>query len=130
MSIFPDLSFLDRINPAKVFSTSKSTIVINGVKYEGRNININDNKIVVDGKIIQTDKLEVAITVDGDLETLDVGSANSVTITGNVTGDVKTMSAPVSIGGNVSGKVKTMSGNVKCGSISGNVSTMSGNIER
>jgi hypothetical protein len=124
MGIFPDLSFLDKLTSLG----NKSSITINGVTYQGRNISIRDNVIKIDGAIIKTDSLQVSIIVNGDVDKLSVDAAETVTISGNVKGNVNTMSGDVEVKQNIVGSVETMSGDVSCSSIGGKVTTMSGNI--
>jgi cytoskeletal protein CcmA (bactofilin family) len=52
-----------------------------------------------------------------------------IEVTGNVTGDISTMSGSVTVHGSVGGDAETMSGAVHVGGdVAGDVSTMSGSI--
>lgn len=104
-------------------------ITINGKKYSGNNISINNNKVVIDGKTINENSKEIYIYVDGNIESLssDIvsqlivdGDVNTLTTTngdcvvlGDVTNNIKTTNGTVKISGSVGGNVKTTNGNVK-----------------
>lgn len=103
-------------------------ITINGKRIFGDLINIRNSQIIVNGVNVTPDAKIVNITVEGDVKVLDVDTASTITITGDVD-QVKTMSGSVDITGNVTGDVETMSGSVRAGSIGGKVSTMSGSIK-
>lgn len=102
-------------------------ITINGVRYSGNNISINNNEVRIDGvNVTPKDTLNVNIIVDGNIESIE--GAADVKVLGDAD-SVSTLSGDVEIGGNVNKNVKTMSGDVKVdGHISGNVKTMSGDI--
>lgn len=79
-------------------------ISINGKTYFGSSISIKRNKIVIDGKVIEDDdQKQINITINGDIQTLDVG---------NVGGSVTTVSGDVDVEGNINGSVKTVSGDI------------------
>lgn len=105
-------------------------IIVNGQKYNGKNITINNGNIIIDGKSVTPENEKViTIHIDADIDSIDADVVDSITVTGDV-GKVKTMSGGVVVNGDVNGDVKTMSGGVDVeGSISGNVKTMSGNIK-
>lgn len=120
-------------------------ISINGKTYFGSSISIKRNKIVIDGKVIEDDdQKQINITINGDIQTLDVDSCEKINITGNVdqlrtiSGDVRvngvsnsvsTTSGDVGVEGNVGGSVTTVSGDVDVeGNINGSVKTVSGDI--
>ncbi len=127
----------------------KSTIIgngnvtIDGKTFSGRNIQINNSKVIIDG-VVQDGELvgDVNITVEGDVESIENSCGN--VIARNV-GDIKTASGRVKcevVGrsvvtvsgdvncGNVEGSVKTASGDVECKDIKGSVNTVSGDICR
>jgi len=126
-------------------SSGKSTISINGKAYSGNNVSVSNNKVYIDGKLQDVkDSKEIFVIVDGNINNLDVDTANQIKVNGNVnklktsSGDVEvsgnvetgvsTSSGDVDIKGAVGGNVKTMSGDVSCRKISGSVSSMSGDI--
>lgn len=84
------------------FEPVNNEIIINGKKYNGNYVKIdNDGKIYVDN--IEQDFNKKAFTkfeIKGDVKNL---KCTSVTIDGNITGDVKTTTIKVS--GNVSGDI-------------------------
>ena len=102
-------------------------IVINGKSYIGNSVSIKNNKITIDGNVIETEEKNIKIEIQGDIEELKVDECDSVKVTGNVK-NLTTMSGDVTVKGDVSGNVKTMSGDVECGKVGGNISTMSGDI--
>lgn len=104
------------------------SVRVNGVSYSGRNITIENGKVIIDGNNVTPDEKEINILVDGNINELKVDDCEKVTITGQV-GTVKTMSGSVEILGNVNGNVKTMSGSVQCDDVGGSVETMSGSIK-
>jgi acetyl/propionyl-CoA carboxylase alpha subunit len=102
-------------------------IVINGKSYTGNSVSIKNNKITIDGSVIETEEKNIKIEIQGDIEELKVDECDSVKVTGSVK-NLTTMSGDVTVKGDVSGNVKTMSGDVECGKVGGNISTMSGDI--
>lgn len=97
-----------------LFGRNKGSVTINGVRYEGNNISINQH----------------GVTIDGDL-CAGTSVGNNVHLTVVVEGDcdkVQTMSGDVTVHGNVGHSVETMSGDVTAQSISGPVKTMSGDV--
>jgi hypothetical protein len=106
-------------------------ININGMSFTGSKVQITNNKIYIDGKLLDESHLEDAkvfnIIVDGPLSKLDVENAESIEIKGDV-GSVKTTNGNVQVSGSVNGDVKTVNGNVNAINIDGKVSTVNGNI--
>lgn len=100
-------------------------VTIDGKSFTGGNIQINGNKVIVDG-VVQDGELigDIKVTVHGDVERLQTGSgrvfAQGVGIIQTGSGDVKC--------GNVSGSVQTGSGDVKCENVSGSIKTGSGDV--
>ena len=85
-------------------------IKINGKVYQSNNVSIINNKVIVDGVVIDLEK-SLTVNVEGNIESLNVDACNSVTVAGTVC------------------KLKTTSGNVKCGDVAGDVNTMSGDVD-
>jgi hypothetical protein len=103
-------------------------IRINNNSYIGSSVTISKGKIIIDGIDVTPDSKKIDIVVDGNISKLNVDSCDSLKVTGDVD-TLSTMSGDVDISGNVTGNVKTMSGDVKCENIGGSTSTMSGDIK-
>jgi hypothetical protein len=102
-----------------------STIIINGKRFFGSKLEI---EVRIDGKLIKLEQLpNIDIVVQGNLETMDVGAANSIGVQGSV-GRIKSGSADVKCG-DVRGDVSTASGAVECGDVQGSVTTTSGDVD-
>lgn len=121
-------NFFKNIVNTSISNVSNSSVKINGVSYNGNNVTIINGKVIVDGKDMTPDAKNITIHVDGDISKLSVDICDKLSVTGNVK-DLSTVSGDVTIGGNVSQNVKTVSGDVKCGDISGKVTTVSGDIK-
>lgn len=109
--------------------TGNSITIRNGqVIIDGQSVNFDDKviNISVEGSI---DSVNVdycsSLSVKGDVKTLTTSSGDVVV--GNVT-MIKTSSGDVEVSGNVSGDISTVSGDVECGHVAGKVSTISGDI--
>jgi hypothetical protein len=107
-----------------------SQIIINGKTFQGNSVIINNGKIIIDGKEAQMpDDRIIQITVQGNIEKLDVDACNKIEVTGN-TGSIKTINGDIRVLGDVNGSIQTMSGDVNCGGkVSGSINTMSGDIK-
>lgn len=121
-----------------------ATFKINGKSIQGSNIVIINGKVIVDGKGVQSDDKIINITIEGNVEKMDVDVCNTISVKGevndvqtksgdievhgNVKGSVSSMSGDVEIGGDVGGNASSTSGDIICKNVSGNVSTMSGDI--
>lgn len=91
----------------KSFDTSfnctldSSSIVINGKEYKGKNIQINNGEIIIDGKKQNNEKSKnYTFIVNGNIKNVN---CISVTINGNVTGDIDCTSC--TINGDVVGDI-------------------------
>lgn len=81
--------------------------------------------VMVDGIPVIGDDVSINIEVNGDVDTIVLGSG---TIKCNsVNNGIKTVSGDVMCD-NVHGNVSTTSGDVKCEDVAGNVSTVSGDV--
>ena len=100
-------------------------VVIDGRKFEGKNITINNGKVIVDG-VSQDGELSgtVNVSVHGDVERLENNSGN---VTAENVGDISTGSGDVTCS-SVSGSIRTGSGDVECGSVGGSIRTGSGDV--
>ena len=95
------------------FNSSSSSIQISG-----NNIIRVGNKLIVDGQEINLDKPQqiINITINGNVENLDVPVLGTV----NIQGDCKSVditNGSINIQGSVSGDVKTVNGSIKANSI-------------
>lgn len=105
-----------------------STITVNGITVQssGNNISIRNGKVIVDGVDVTTNDKIINIVVNGNVDHID-GSFGDLSITGNVTGNIQTVSGDVRCS-DVGGNIKTVSGDVNAGKIYGSVDTLSGDI--
>lgn len=111
-------------------------IVINGQRFQyNGSLSIINGRYFVDGKEVRDlseltkDQKEVNITIDGDINKLEVDCCDRIYVKGKV-GKIKSTSGDIEVGGDVEGDVQTVSGDINCGNISGDASTVSGNIRR
>ncbi len=117
-----------------------SAILVNGKQFFGKKLEI---EVRIDGKRIRLENLpKIDIVVQGDLDAMEIGAANSIAVhgavgclstgsgdvrCGNVTGDVSTGSGTVNCH-EVQGSVTTASGDVDCANVGGNIKTVSGDV--
>ena len=103
---------------------------INGMSisgnFSGRNIQVLNGKILIDGHDVTPDTKTITIEIHGNVENLDSGSCQSVTINGSA-GPIKGGSGNIQCG-TVNGNVTVGSGKVDCGDVIGDVDTGSGNV--
>ena len=99
--------------------------VIDGKSFSGSNIQINGNKVIVDG-VTQEGELvgDINVTVHGDVEMLENTNGN---VKANNIGSVKTTNGKVT-GDEISGDVTTVNGDVTARKILGKVTTVNGDI--
>ena len=93
------------------------TVTINGVTYEGNNVSMINNRIIIDGKEVgETERAQTQIVINGNIGNLETDK--SVTVNGEITGNV-TAGGSVNcddIGGDV-----RAGGSVNCDDIGGDV---------
>jgi hypothetical protein len=140
-------NFLDDLEDSfeNIIDKIDDMISINGKTFEGRNITVKNNKVIIDGVDVTPDSnsKHIDIIVDGNVDKLDIdmcdklmikGNVNTLAATsvdvqcGDVTGNVHTVSGDIECG-NVGGSVTTTSGDVKCENVTGGVKTLSGDIK-
>ena len=100
-------------------------VVINGKRYQGRNVTIINNVVTIDG-VTHGGELtgDINVVVNGDVDSIENESGS---ITAQNVGSITTQSGDVRCG-DVFGSIQTMSGDVTCKSVKGSVKTMSGDI--
>lgn len=111
------------------------TITIGGSVIARKNIGtmvINDGKIIVDGKPLselenEVEEKVINITIQGDVERLEVDYCDKLTVTGNAK-RVKSNSGDIEIHGNVEGDVHANMGQITCGNVEGDCHVNMGNI--
>lgn len=116
------------MNFANIFAKKKSKIIINGVEYSGKNVQVTDTHVTIDGQIIAssiTPKISIKIYGDAD----SVRTTSGEIKVESVAGQVETVSGDVTCGA-VLGDVTSTSGDIRCKDIGGNVRTVSGDIHK
>lgn len=99
------------------------TIVSNG------SIHITNSKVIIDGKDETPNAKEINVSIEGNIQKLEIDACNKITVKGEV-GKIDLTSGNIDVSGNITGSVKTMNGNIDCqGSIHGDASTMCGNVK-
>ncbi|EFV73046.1 hypothetical protein HMPREF1012_00968 [Bacillus sp. BT1B_CT2] len=110
------LNFLGKSKTSTVISSS-GKVTVNGVRYEGNNITITNNKVLIDGQAVESSVSgEVKVKIEGS--PVKVYSDASVEVRGDVLGDVDS-GGSVNCG-NVKGNVDA-GGSVCCGTVGGSV---------
>lgn len=103
-----------------------SQIIINEKSFSGRNVIINNNKVIVDGIDVTPDTKEINISVEGNINELTVDVCKTININGNVY-ELQTTSGDVQCN-DVNNGIKTTSGDVECNNVTGNIQTTSGDV--
>ena len=119
-----------------------ANILINTKSYVGRNVNIINGRVIVDGQDVTPDSKTITIQVDGNVDNLKVDACNWVKVSGDVvrvemgagdiecsdiTGGARTGSGDISAN-NINGDVTTGAGDVDAEVITGSVKTGAGDI--
>jgi hypothetical protein len=105
----------------------KRMITINNSNYGGKNITIINGKVFIDGKDVTPEGKEINISVQGNIDSLEIDFATSIQVHGDVN-KLRSGSANVKCT-NITGGVQTGSGDVECTNIEGDVQTGSGDVE-
>lgn len=105
-------------------------VIVNGKSYQGSNITVNNNNVIIDGETINFDKdlKKIDITVNGDIENLTVDYCDTLKVDGNVKSSLNTISGDVEVTGDVNGNISSVSGDIKCKDVKGSIKTVSGDI--
>lgn len=99
------------------------------------NMVITGGKIYVEGKplseldAIDPNEKVINITIQGDVERLEVDYCKSIQVTGNAK-RVHTQCGDIEVKGNVDGDVHTNCGSITCGNVEGDCHTNLGSISR
>lgn len=110
---------------------ARNNVTINGRVVVGDvcgSLQITGGRVIINGKDVTPDAKEISITIEGDVQALDVDVCNQVTVNGSA-GRVKTGTGNVKCG-DVSGNVTTNTGYIRCKSVAGSVSTNTGDIHK
>ena len=120
-----------------IINKNGRTIVVNGKAnvgttiISGGTVTIDGGKITVDGKPLSEldveDEKVINITIQGDIERLEVDYCQKIEVTGNVK-RIKANNGDVSIGGDVQGDVHANMGTITCGNVEGDCHANMGNI--
>ncbi len=104
-----------------------ANIIINNKSYVGKSISISGSKVYIDGVLQEDDSKKIYITVQGNIENLDVDNCEKI----QVEGDVNTVTSKNGnvITGHVAGDVTNKNGNITCNNVQGDVSNKNGNIK-
>ncbi len=103
-------------------------VTINGKTYNGNNLSVVNNKVYIDGKLVdQEDAKVINIHVEGNIETLDVDHCDVLEIKGNC-GNVTSKNGNIVVKGDVEGDVTNKNGNIICGNVAGDADTKNGNV--
>lgn len=101
-----------------IINKNGRTIVVNGDVIRGQKINsmvINGGRITIDGKSLSEldveDEKVINITIQGDVERLEVDYCDKLTVTGNAK-RVKSTQGDIEIHGNVEGDCHANMGNI------------------
>ena len=105
-------------------------ISINGRSFSGKNIQVTNGKVFIDG-VLQGEDIQdkvINIVVEGNPDLVTVDSCNEFIVHGNV-GKVKSATGDVEINGNVEGNVESSTGDISIwGTVGGDVETSTGDI--
>ena len=123
------------INMENVKIGSIRNIHVNGrvIRNVKGDITIVNGKMLVNGNPIEEydeatkDEKVVNITIEGDVERLEVDTCETITVNGNVK-RIKTNMGSVEISGDVSGDVHANMGSITCGNIEGDCHANMGSI--
>lgn len=102
-------------------------ITINGKNIFGKNINISNGKVIIDGVDMTPDSKEITINVMGNIDTLDVDYAKEIKVNGDInkantgSGDINCI--------NITGGARSGSGDIECEILNGDVQTGSGDVK-
>ena len=103
-----------------------NTVCVNGRTYtapDGCSINVINNKVYADGKLIEDCKeckeKKIEIKIEGNCGNIEVDAAN-LTVNGNIEGNVEVDAGNITCRGDIKGDVSVDAGNISCHHIFGN----------
>ena len=121
------ISKLKEIITSKIKLKEKSVMNINGRTFSGSNVTISNNgKVVIDGKVVIQEDVELNITIEGDVDCVDTTNGK-VFVNGVIKEDVSTTNGDINCE-TIEGNVSTTNGDVRCKNIMGKVKTVNGDI--
>ena len=104
-------------------------IIIGNNVFTGCNIHEIENQLIIDGKTVELGKTsKMDITIDGDIDIIDLTCCDKIVINGNVE-NFRMTSGNVEINGDVCGSVQLTGGEITCKTIKGNASVVRGSIK-
>lgn len=95
----------------------------------GKNITIANGRVIIDGKDVTPESKEINITVNGNVDQLQVDTCSQISVSGDA-GAIKSQSGDIDIAGNVFGSVSNISGDISCGDVGLRTDTMSGDVKK
>jgi hypothetical protein len=105
-----------------------NSIIIGNNNFVGKNITVQNGKVIIDGKIVDLPENDKIINIIAEnIESLRVDSCEGITVKGNA-GDVRISQGRLSVGGCIMGDVHVSQGNIDYGNIEGDVSVSMGSI--
>lgn len=119
------MGLLDKIKRimTKITLTTKDTSNV----YHGKSLTINNSCIIIDGNDVTPQLKNISISIEGNIEKIDVDACNYINVSGSVhtitngSGDINC--------GNITGNVKTASGDIECGDVAGDINVTSGDVK-
>lgn len=93
----------------------------------GGNVVISNGKIIIDGKDVTPDSVDIKIEIKGNVDKLKVDACNFIKVIGDVN-NISSHNGNVDIDGNVLNNCSTHNGNIKAHKIKGSAKTQNGNI--
>ena len=113
-------------------SINGSNNKVNGRSYSGRNIQISNGKVIIDGVTVADSSNSTIgdITIEGNVESLDIDMAQKVIVKGSVK-SLEVSQGDVHVEGSVEGSIESSMGDISVkGDVKGNCRTSMGDIRR
>lgn len=107
-------------------STNGSSISINGKRYRGNNVEVNNGKVIIDGVVQIDDSRNLEIIVEGNAG--DITSTDGDIVVLNAK-SIESKNGNIVVKGYVDGDCITKNGNIQANKINGNCHTKNGNIQ-